>query len=236
MTSFVLRRNIRIRLVVLRLLLALVCSSMTMGGCSRVFTPAAAPAPSSAPAGSKQWTCDPLADDALERENIVDAIRLHLGFLQSHPDNGLAYYHLGFAFGQSGDQGSETKYYEKAVELGYAENNIFYNLGMAYGEQKQYDKAERMFQRALELNRTDAEPHFGLGLLYQSRGDEPRAEQELQQAIALDPKHTDARATLAMLFAKAGKRDQAMAQLKAVLDIDPEHRLARELYERLSKQ
>jgi tetratricopeptide (TPR) repeat protein len=207
-------------------------------GCGKLFRSETSPPTSKVPtaSGPKKWASDPQADAAMQRENYVEAIRLLLAFIESNPDNGLAYYHLGFAFGRSGDPDSEIKYYEQAVNLGYTENNIFYNLGMAYGGRKQYDKAERMFQGALALDKSDAEPHFGLGLLCQSRGDDARAEHELLQAIALDPDHLEARATLAMSYAKTGKREQAIEQLKVLLSKDPNHRLGRELMQRLGAQ
>jgi len=215
---------------------AALCLLALTFGCGKSAPAPERAAPSSHAQPARNWTSDPQASEAIKRENYVEAIQLLFAFVQTHPDDALAYYHLGYAFGRSGDQESEVKYYEKAVELGYTENNIYYNLGMAYGERKEYDKAERMFQRALSLDRSDAEPHFGLGLLRQSRGDDAGAERELLQTVALDPDHLEARATLALLYAKNGRRDLAVEQLKSILAKDPNHRLALELMHRLGAQ
>ncbi len=61
-------------------------------------------------------------------------ILLHQHFLEKEPTNGLALYHLGYAYGQTGDHVKEVLYYEKAVSLGFSEYHIFFNMGMAYGE------------------------------------------------------------------------------------------------------
>jgi hypothetical protein len=48
-------------------------------------------------ADDSEEICDVRADFALGREDYTEAIRLHREVLVSHPEDGLAHYHLGFA-------------------------------------------------------------------------------------------------------------------------------------------
>ena len=73
--------------------------------------------------------------------------------LEKEPGNALSLYHLGYAYGMTGDHGKEVQYYEKAIALGYSRDaGLYYNLGMAYGELNSTQKAISAFKRALEID------------------------------------------------------------------------------------
>ena len=65
------------------------------------------------------WTCDIQADQAMMRKDYEAGIQLHQHFLDKEPDNGLALYHLGYAYGNIGNLKKEVHYYEKAIKLGF---------------------------------------------------------------------------------------------------------------------
>src|SRR5271156_3680029 len=62
--------------------------------------------------------CDLDADFALGREDYPAAIILHRKLLQTQPDNALAHYHLGFAYGMTGRTSEELTEYLTAARLG----------------------------------------------------------------------------------------------------------------------
>jgi tetratricopeptide (TPR) repeat protein len=99
----------------------------------------------------ERWTCDVGADEAMWRGDYDTGIALHQRFLEKEPENGLALYHLGFAFGQKEDHSQELSCYERAIALGFEEEGVFFNLGMAYGELDQTEKAIHAFKRDLEI-------------------------------------------------------------------------------------
>src|ERR1700756_5352585 len=81
--------------------------------CSATLTPAIARASENI-AGDQQiaadqQVCDPLGDYYLGMENYPAAIRRHLVVIREHPDNGLAHYHLGFAYRGIGAHRRETQ-------------------------------------------------------------------------------------------------------------------------------
>src|SRR5215831_14770749 len=94
--------------------------------CSAMLRPCIARA---ANATSDSQVCDPLADYYLGMEDYPAAIRRHLAVLREHPDNALAHYHLGFAYGVTGQHRHELHEYRRAVDLGLDDWQVFLNLG-----------------------------------------------------------------------------------------------------------
>jgi len=184
----------------------------------------------------KTWTCDKEADEAMKRHNYEAGILLHQRFLEKEPANGIALYHLGYAYGQTGDHVKEVLYYEKSIALGFKGESIFFNLGMAYGELNQIENSILAFNKALDINPDSADNHFGLALAYQRSVADKLAEKELLKAIEIDPAHVDARLYLSLLYADMGELQKACEQLRKILDIDPTHRRAREFLERIEKE
>lgn len=213
--------------------LVVATSLLLVEGCARREVREEPVAPTAAP---KRWTCDKEADEALARHDYQEGIRLHRKLLEKEPDNALALYHLGYAYGQTGDHVREVFYYERAAELGFEQDHVFFNLGMAYGELNRIEEAITAFQRALELHPHDAENHFGLALAYQRGVKDDLAEEEFLKAIALDPAHIEARMYLSMLYADKGQMQKAASQLRDVLEIDPDHGQARHFLKRIERE
>jgi tetratricopeptide (TPR) repeat protein len=180
-----------------------------------------------------RWTCDREADEAMKRHDYQEAIRLHQKILETEPDNALALYHLGYAYGQTGNHEQEVFFYERAAVFGFTEGNIFFNLGMAYGELNRIEEAIESFQKALTLDPDSADNHFGLALAYQRSVADRQAEEEFLKAIELDPAHVEARLYLSMLYADRGEMEKAAQQLRDILKIDPSNSGAREFLKRI---
>lgn len=210
-----------------RLLLAGIALLIGLNGC-------AGTAPRTPPPAAPRWQCDPEADAAVQREAYQLGIRLHEALLEAQPDNALAWYHLGYARGQTGDHTREIACYERAQRHGYThDEGLFFNAGMAHLELDQVPQALASFQQAVALNPSGADNHFGLALALQAAGDDPAAETHLRQAVLLDPDHIDARLQLALICIQSGDTDGARAELQAVLARDPENPQARQLLEAL---
>jgi len=188
------------------------------------------------PTHEKQWACDKEADEVMKQHDYGVAILLHQSFLRKEPANGLALYHLGYAYGQTGNHVKEVSYYQKAVDLGFKEDHIFFNLGMAYGELNQIENSIYAFNKALNINPDSADNHFGLALAYQRSVADKLAEEEFLKAIKIDPEHVDARLYLSMLYADMGELQKAGEQLRGILEIDPAHRGAHEFLKRIEKE
>jgi len=184
----------------------------------------------------KGWTCDKEADEAMKRNDYEAGISLHERFLEKEPENALALYHLGYAYGQIGEHLREVSYYEKAIALGFREEGMFFNMGMTCCEIGQAEKATSAFKEALKINPGSADNHFGLGMAYHITVTNGLAEEELLKAIEIDPRHADARLLLSLLYADWGELQKAAGQLRKVLEIDPTNDRARKFLERIEKE
>ena len=66
----------------------------------------------------------------MRRGDFETGLLLHNRFLEKCPDNGLALYHVGFAYGQMGAYQEEVLYYLKAIQAGFKDTNLFFNLDL----------------------------------------------------------------------------------------------------------
>ena len=198
-------------------------------GCSKGFL-------EKRPTLEKQWACDKEADKAMKQHDYEAAILLHQRLLGKEPANGLVLYHLGYAYGRTGDHQKEALYYEQAIDLGFKKDSIFFNLGMAYGELNQIENSISALKKALNINPGSADNHFGLALAYQRSVADTLAEKEFLKAIEIDPTHLDSRLHLSLLYADTGDMKKACKQLRKILEIDPAHRGAHEFLKRIEKE
>ena len=199
-------------------------------GCSRKMA-------QTGPAFNNAWVCRDDADRAMKQHNYQAAILLHESLLETDTTNALAFYHLGYTFGQIGDHEKEVFHYEKAIALGFRTDQIFLNLGLAYGDLNEIEKSLIAFKKSLEVNPESADSHFGLAIAYFRHGSADKlAEEEFLKTIDLDPRHLDARLYLSILYADRGEIEKAGRQLRTIIQIDPTNERARNLLEKIDKE
>jgi Tfp pilus assembly protein PilF len=194
--------------------------------CSATFWPSGALTSEST--SSDPQVCDPLADYYLGMEDYPAAIRRHLVVIREHPDNALAHYHLGFAYGVTGRHRRELLEYRRAVALGLDNWQVFLNLGLVYLENGQLENATEVLRLATLLGPYQSETHFNLGLTYERRGMLGDAEQEMLLALRLNPQEVDVRNTLGLIYAEEGRYALAREEWSDLLGADPAYTPARE--------
>jgi Flp pilus assembly protein TadD len=155
-----------------------------------------------ADASSEMAICDAAADYPMLTENYPQAVRLHLRVLAEHPDNALAHYHLGFAYGMLGDHAQELVQYRKAADLGLKRWDLFVNLGLANLEADDLEAALTALTEAVAIQPNRPEPHFNLGLVYERRRMLPQAKREFHTSLQLDPNQPDASNMLGVIYAE----------------------------------
>jgi tetratricopeptide (TPR) repeat protein len=165
------------------------CGLILGAGCSRVSVEKAS-------VDKKTASCDQQADKAIEDNDYETGIRLHQRLLEKEPENPLALYHLGYAYGHMGDHQKEVYYYERAIALGMKDESIFYNLGLAYGDLDQLENAIQAFKKAIAIEPGNLNARFDLSRLYIASGDFQEARHQLQQILKIDPSYPDARGLL----------------------------------------
>lgn len=176
---------------------------------------------------SDPQVCDPLADYFLGMEDYPEAIRRHLTVLEENPGNALAHYHLGFAYGVSGQHDNELAEYQKAVSLGMEDWQLFLNLGLLYLENGQTRDATEVLRLAALLGPERPETHFNLGVAYERLGRLEQAEQELLLSLQMDSTQVDAQNTLGAVYAEEGKYGRAQNEWTELVQANPDYAPAR---------
>jgi tetratricopeptide (TPR) repeat protein len=176
---------------------------------------------------SSDQVCDPLADYYLGMEDYQQAIRRHEIVIKAQPNNALAYYHLGFSYGVTGDHRAELADYQKAVELGLSDWQLFLNMGLLYLDSARLDDAVAVLRLSVLLGPYHPEPHFNLGLAYERTGMYPQAEQEILLSLRLDPNQADARNQLGVIYAEEGNFPRAHDEWTELAGSIPDYTPAR---------
>ncbi len=158
--------------------------------------------PATARAG--ELVCNPTADYFLGVEDYGNAIAAHRRLLAANPADALAHYHLGFAYGMTGDRHAELAEYRKAAALGLKQWDLALNLGRAELENGDLVDATRAFEQAVALGPRHPEGYFNLGLAYERRGMLAQAGAALRSSLELEPNQPDARNMLGLIEAEQG--------------------------------
>lgn len=175
--------------------------------------------------GDGRWVCPEFADLPLRQGRFEEAAEQHLRVVSQEPDNGLAHYHLGYAYGQLGLHADEIVEYQRAIDLGMEKGDLFYNLGMAYMELEEYDRAEQSFQRAVEIEPDSGDNHHGLGLAHIEQKHYHEAIVSCRRATALEPDDPDSWHCLALAAAKADEVGESWNAVKELRKLDPDYML-----------
>lgn len=174
-----------------------------------------------------EQVCDPTADYFLGMEDYSEAIARHRMVISDNPANALAHYHLGFAYGVVGQHRNELAEYQKAINLGLDDWQLFLNLGLLYLETGQTRDATEVLRLAALLGPEQPETHFNLALAYERRGALADAEQEALLSLRIDPSQPDARNTLGAIYAEEGKYVRASQEWSELVGEDPGYTPAR---------
>jgi len=156
------------------------------------------------PLASDKQICDVPADSALGLEDYPTTIMLHRRLLRSRPNDALAYYHLGFAYGMVGRGAEEIEEYQRAVTLGLDSWDLFLNLGLAYTDRQEWSNAAEALEHAVRLAPERPETHFNLALVYERENKLSEALKEIIISRRLEPEDHEIENTNAVLCAEMG--------------------------------
>ena len=172
-----------------------------------------------------RWICPEYADLPLRQGRFEEAVEQHLQVISQEPENGLAHYHLGYAYGQLGLHPDEIAQYLRAMDLGMERGDLFYNLGMSYMQLEEYLRAEQAFLRAVEIEPDNGENHRGLGLAYFNQEHYHEAIVSCRRATTLEPDDADSWHCLALAAAKSDEIGESWNAVKELRKLDPDYML-----------
>jgi Flp pilus assembly protein TadD len=178
-------------------------------------------------AGSMEELCDAKADRALANEDYLAAIALHRKALLADDDNALAHYHLGFAYGMTGQSRNEISEYLAAARLGLRKWDLFLNLGIAFLDQKDWFEATNALRTAVSLGPEHPEAHYNLALAYERDNALVKALQEITVSLTLAPLDADEGNTKAIICAELGDLVCARDEWAHLVQVAPAYAPAR---------
>lgn len=83
--------------------------------------------------------------------------------VQLQPENGVAFFYLGYAHDGAGEHNAALDAYARAIKLGYEGNRLFYNVGIVHWQMENYLLAEEWFRKAVEREPKWAQARYLLG-------------------------------------------------------------------------
>ena len=178
-------------------------------------------------ARSEKELCDVNADFALGLEDYPAAIALHRKVLLAHHDDALAHYHLGFAYGMTGDTRNEINQYLTAAKLGLKKWDLFLNLGIAYLGEHDWPKAIKALQTAVLIAPDHPEAHLNLAIAYERNNRLGEALQEIIASLHLAPEDPDERNTKGIICAEMGNIACARDEWAHLVQVAPDYTPAR---------
>ena len=171
--------------------------------------------------------CDASADYFLGMEDYREAIVTHQRLIAEHPADALAHYHLGFAYGMTGDSRHELAEYRLAAALGLRQWDLYVNLGRVLLESGDLTGASSALETAVAIAPERPESHFNLGLAYERRGMLTAALDELQTSLRLDPRQPDASNMVGLVYAEEGNYSRAREVWNDLARTEPDFEPAR---------
>src|ERR1700722_7150206 len=176
---------------------------------------------------SNDQVCDTTADYFLGQEDYGEAIATHRRLIEAHPADALAHYHLGFAYGMTGDRRGEIAEYRRAAALGLRQWDFYLNFGRALLESGDLTGATLALNQAIVIAPVHPEAHFNLGLAYERRGMLAAALDELQTSLRLDPRQPAAQNMVGLVSVEEGNYSRAREVWNDLARTEPDFEPAR---------
>ena len=114
-----------------------------------------------------------------------------------------------------------VRLYERALEVGAEEPEIYFNLGNALYELDRKKEAARRYLQAVEQEGDYVESLNNLGNALAETGWLNEAVQAYRRALRLEPAYADAHSNLAETLVYLGRYDEARFHWNAYLELDP---------------
>ena len=140
-----------------------------------------------------------------------------------NPDDAIAYYNRGIAYGAKGDYARVIHDYDKAIALNPDLAEAYNNRGNAYRAKGDYGRAIQDYGKAIALNPDDAEAYYNRGNAYRAKGDYGRAIQDYGKAIALNPDYAEAYNNRGSAYGAKGDHGLAIQDFDKAIGLNPDY-------------
>lgn len=153
----------------------------------------------------------------IDQGRLDEAAATLRGLLGLAPDDGDAYFRLGYVHHRKGDLDEAVARYQGAVERAPRDPRPLNNLGLIQTGRGERDAARATYGRALELAPDDPDVLSNLAALLEANAP-AQAHPLYDKALERDPRHAPARLGRARVRAAVGDRPGARADYQALID------------------
>ncbi len=154
------------------------------------------------------------------------AIEAYSHAIELNPNNTIAYYNRGIAYGDKGAHDHAISNYSKAIDLQPDYTDAYYNRGNTYSDKGVYNRAITDYNKAIELNPDNAMAYCNRGIAYNCKGAYNRAIADYNKAIELNPELAESYNNRGIAYGSKGAYDRAIADFSKLIDLNPEFALA----------
>ncbi len=142
--------------------------------------------------------------------------------IEMDPSLHKAYTALGHIAYQSEDYIMAGAYYQRAIELGNDDPELYLNLGSAYYNLNNLPKAALNFESALRGMPRDTRVLFNLGMISFKMEKWAQAKDYYNQVLAIDDTHFDAKYQMSLTQIQLGEIDEAISIGEWLVEMAPE--------------
>jgi arylsulfatase A-like enzyme/Flp pilus assembly protein TadD len=142
--------------------------------------------------------------------------------LAADAGNPSIYYHLGDAYGKTGQSSEAMKLYQEAIRNGLRNAWLFSRLGFLYLQQGNKDEAIVSYERAAQLNPSDSDSLNDLGMAYLETGRAADAERVFQWSLAADDRSALAYNGLGLVAIEKQDMSAARTAFEKAVHFDPD--------------
>jgi tetratricopeptide (TPR) repeat protein len=168
-----------------------------------------------------EWVNKSLA--LIEKKDLIGLITHSLRWTEAQPQEPIAWFILGSAYGESGQFTEAIKAIEQGLSINAKEANAWFILGNAYNESGQYTEAIKAYKQALSIDPENASAWYNLGNAYDEFGQYTEAIKAYKQALSINPEYVEAWHNLGSTYGKSGQHIKAINSYKQALSINPEN-------------
>jgi tetratricopeptide (TPR) repeat protein len=156
-----------------------------------------------------------------KKKDWAGMIEHTLRWTKAQPDDVVAWYNLGIAYGDSGQTAKAIEAYRQAIRINPEYDNAWLNLGVAYGDSGQTAKAIEADQQAIRINPENDSAWNNLGAAYGVSGQTAKAIEAHQQAIRINSENADAWYNLGVAYRESGQATKETEAYQQSIRIDP---------------
>jgi tetratricopeptide (TPR) repeat protein len=161
---------------------------------------------------------------ALEEKKDWNGLINHaLKRIKAFPQDALAWYALGLAYGESGQTAKAIEAYNQVIRINPEYREAWYNLGVEYGESGQPAKEIEAYQQAIRINPEYANAWCNLGATYGKSGQPAKAIEALQHAIRINPEDALIWYNLGRVYSRLDQPAKAIEAYQQALRINPDN-------------